>query len=186
MYQEKQLVLKCTRNIIEANCGDYVGINVKGLSNDNIPRIGEIMCIIDDTNIENTSPISTPIATLRSVKQFTALVFVQDHPGYLRCSKYDKKTNQYRGGFTPMIHICTARAPCQMIKVEWKMSRASNNTRIEFPQDICAGDQAQVIFKPLRPIIVCAFEDCNQLARIAFMDSNTMVMIGKVIALEES
>ena len=35
------------KNVLEAISGDNVGVNVKGLSKDNIPRVGDVMCIED-------------------------------------------------------------------------------------------------------------------------------------------
>merc|ERR1712224_491305 len=64
-----------------------------------------------------------------------ALVFVQDHPGKLSCGKVekDKKTKEMtcKGGFTPSIHIRTAKAPCQMTSINWKMGKSTSNQKVE-------------------------------------------------------
>merc|ERR1719437_394196 len=59
------------KNVEVANCGDNVGVNVKGLTKDNMPRCGDVMAI-DDLKLDPQPP--------RQAAAFTALVFVQDHP----------------------------------------------------------------------------------------------------------
>ena len=161
--------------IILIYIGDNVGVNVKGLSKDNMPRVGDVMCIED--------PKSDPKPP-KSCEKFTALVFVQDHPGQLKCSQPDKKTGGYKGGFTPSIHIRTAKAPCQMVEIAWKMGKSTNNQKVELPPYIEAGDQAEVTFMPRMPIVVCPFEECKPLGRVAAMDSNSLIMLGKVVSVE--
>merc|ERR1711972_102435 len=111
------------KSVQEAGCGDNVGLNVK-----NLPK---------------------------AAAEFTALVFVQDHPGKLSCGKQekDKKTGEMvcKGGFTPSIHIRTAKAPCQMTAINWKMGKSTSNQKVEGVPYIEAGDQAEVVFKPKLP-----------------------------------
>merc|ERR1719204_1316656 len=120
----------CTGNIFsiemhhkavqEAGCGDNVGLNVKKLPKENMPHTGDVMAI-DDIKVDPNPP--------KPAKEFTALVFVQDHPGKLSCGKLekDKKTGEEvcKGGFTPSIHIRTAKAPCQMMSINWKMGKST-------------------------------------------------------------
>ena len=40
-------------------------------------------------------------------------------------------------------------------------------------------------FKPLRPMVVSQFEECNQLARIVVVYSIALVMLGKVVSVEQ-
>ena len=158
-----------------ANCGDNVGVNVKKLPKENMPRTGDVMAI-DDLAVDPVPP--------RAAEEFTALVFVQDHPGKLSCGKQEKnkKTGQmeYKGGFTPSIHIRTAKAPCQMVAINWKMGKSTSNAKVEGVPYIEAGDQAEVVFKPRTPLVVQPFDECKPLGRIAAMDSNSLIMLGKV------
>jgi len=175
----------CTGNIFSiemhhktvdtAHCGDNVGLNVKKLPKENMPHTGDVMAI-DDVKEDPNPP--------RAAKEFTALVFVQDHPGKLSCGKTetDKKTKTevVKGGFTPSIHIRTAKAPCQMTAINWKMGKSTSNAKVEGVPYIEAGDQAEVVFKPRMPIVVQPFDECKPLGRIAAMDSNSLIMLGKV------
>jgi len=163
------------KNVEVAHCGDNVGLNVKKLPKENMPHTGDVMAI-DDLKEDPTPP--------RACKEFTALVFVQDHPGKLSCGKAekDKKTGTMvvKGGFTPSIHIRTAKAPCQMTAINWKMGKSTSNAKVEGVPYIEAGDQAEVVFHPKMPIVVQPFDECKPLGRIAAMDSNSLIMLGKV------
>jgi len=175
----------CTGNIFSiemhhkqveaAHCGDNVGLNVKKLPKENMPHTGDVMAI-DDVKEDPNPP--------KAAKEFTALVFVQDHPGKLSCGKVetDKKTKEkvVKGGFTPSIHIRTAKAPCQMTSINWKMGKSTSNAKVEGVPYIEAGDQAEVVFAPKMPIVVQPFDECKPLGRIAAMDSNSLIMLGKV------
>merc|ERR1712226_1715278 len=108
--------------------------------------------------------------------EFKAAVFVQDHPGQLRCAN-----NEGKGGFTPSIHVRTAKAPCQMMKILWKRGKSTSNVKVDDPQFIEAGDEAEVVFKPKMPICVDAYDVCKPLGRMAAMDSNSLIMLGRVL-----
>lgn len=41
---------------------------------------------------------------------------------------------------------------------------------------------AEVVFEPTQPLIVDSFKNCEGLSRIAFLDGNTAVMLGKVVS----
>jgi len=162
------------KTVEKAEAGDNVGVNVKNLKKENMPKPGDVMCI-DDPALDPNPP--------KQVSKFTALVFVQDHPGQLKAATPDGKGG-YKGGFTPSIHIRTAKAPCQMLEIKWKMGKATNNTKAENATFIEAGDQAEVVFAPKMPLVVCPFEECKPLGRMAAMDSNSLIMLGKVNTVE--
>lgn len=42
---------------------------------------------------------------------------------------------------------------------------------------------AEVVFEPCQPLVVDHFKACEGLSRIAFLDGNTAVMLGKVVAV---
>jgi elongation factor 1-alpha len=168
------------KNVDIAHSGDNVGVNIKGLNKDNMPHVGDVMCI-DDPKLDPEPP--------KAAKEFVALVFVQDHPGQLKASQKEtnpkkEKEHEFKGGFTPSIHIRTAKAPCQMVSIKWKIGKATNNQKVDNPPYIEAGDQAEVVFRPALPIVVQTFDECKPLARVAAMDSNSLIMLGKVISVE--
>lgn len=159
------------KSVDVAGPGDNVGINTKALPKDNMPRTGDVMfkAAEEGTDIEP-----------KPVDLFSALVFVQDHPGQLKSAKPDKKSGGFKGGFTPNCHVRTAKAPCCMTDIKWKMGKSTNNQKVEGAQFIEAGDQAEVTFKPKMPICVDSYDACKPLGRIAAMDSNSLIMLGKV------
>merc|ERR1719461_2296165 len=154
------------KTVPKAGPGDNVDVNVKNLDKDNMPKVGDVM-YIDGEDGDDDPP--------GAVDTFRAAVFVQDHPGQLRCSQGG------RGGFTPSIHVRTAKAPCQMLEILWKRGKSTSNTKVECPQYIEAGDEAEVIFKPKMPLCVDAYDVCKPLGRMAAMDSNSLIMLGRVL-----
>merc|ERR1719479_795584 len=72
------------KNVDEANTGDNVGINVKGL-----PKVGDVM--YNESEAADTKP--------KQCAEFTVMAFVSDHPGQLKAAK--KKGDELVGGFTP-------------------------------------------------------------------------------------
>merc|ERR1711959_447712 len=59
------------KSVPEAGPGDNVGLNVKGLAKENMPRVGDVMVLKKDSKISRC-------------KNFSAAVVVLDHPGQLK------------------------------------------------------------------------------------------------------
>jgi len=154
------------KTVAQAGPGDNVGVNVKGLPKENMPKCGDVMFLDGEDGDE-----SPPAAAVT----FRAAVFVQDHPGQLRSAVNG------RGGFTPSIHVRTAKAPCQLTEILWKRGKSTANAKVECPPFIEAGDEAEVIFTPRMPLCVDAYDVCKPLGRMAAMDSNSLIMLGRVL-----
>jgi elongation factor 1-alpha len=155
------------KSVAKAGPGDNVGVNVKGLPKENMPKVGDVMYIKEEKG-DSDPP--------KAAETFRAAVFVQDHPGQLKCAN-----DQGLGGFTPSIHVRTAKAPCQLLKILWKRGKKTNNAKLENPLFIEAGDEAECIFKPKGPLCVDAYDVCKPLGRMAAMDSNSLIMLGRVL-----
>lgn len=151
----------------QAGPGDNVGVNVKGLPKENMPKVGDVMFVDNESGDE-----SPPAAA----EEFTAAVFVQAHPGQLKAAVDGK------GGFTPSIHVRTAKSPCQMREIKWKRGKSTGGQKVEGPLFIEAGDEAEVVFVPKMPMCVDAYDVCKPLGRMAAMDSNSLIMLGRVLA----
>ena len=108
---------------------------------------------------------------LKPVGSFVAQVAVQEHPGQLKV------------GFSPLIHVRTAKASCKMSKIVWKMGKKTGNEKLENPPFLEQGEQAEIEFEPQQLLYLDTFEKCSGLGRIAVMDSNQLVMLGKVISV---
>ena len=140
----------------EANPGDNVGLNIKGLDKKNMPKVGDVIFLEKDK-------------VLSKVLSFKAQVAVQEHPGQLKI------------GYSPLIHARTAKASCKMTQIKWKMGKKTGGQKVDNPTFLEAGESAEVEFEPKQPLYLEKYEDCPGMGRIAVMDSNQLAMMGKVI-----
>lgn len=143
----------------EAGPGKNIGMNIKGLSKSNMPRDGDIMILASDTS-------------LRPVKNFTMQVKVLTHPGELKV------------GYTPIAFVRTSRSAVKMIEIKWKIGKSTGNKKLKNPRFIKDGEMAEIVFEPQQPFVVDTFENCEGLGRVAIMEGNSVVMLGKCIATE--
>lgn len=159
------------KEVEQAGPGDNVGLNIKGLNKDDMPRVGDVMYIMGQAN-DDKPP--------RPIKSFRATVMVHDHPGQLKCSD-----DQGNGGFTPSVHVRTIKAPCKLTKIHWKVGKKSTGgTQVDNPTYVQAGDTAEVTFEPKIPFYCEEYKRSKGLGRIAVMDSNTLIMLGKIKGTE--
>merc|ERR1711966_631676 len=140
----------------QALAGDNVGLNVKGLDKVNMPRVGDIMITESDT-------------TLSAVGDFTANVQILDPPGELKA------------GYTPIAFVRTGRSAIKMSKINWKMGKSTGNQKAMDPPFVKANEMASITFEPQSPFVCDGFKKCEGLGRIAIMEGNGVVMLGKVM-----
>ncbi|KAL1915137.1 uncharacterized protein VTP21DRAFT_7618 [Calcarisporiella thermophila] len=143
----------------KAHTGDNVGMNVKNLDKNNMPRTGDVMVLKSDT-------------TLKPVKNFTAQIQTLDIPG------------EVKPGYSPIGFVRCGRSACKMISIKWKIGKETGRKKLENPHSLKANEAAEVVFEPIQPLVVDTFQNCEGLSRIAFLDGNTAVMLGKVVAVE--
>ena len=147
------------KSVPSAGAGDNVGLNVKGLVKGNMPRVGDIMILKKDT-------------TLGRCKSFVAQVQVLDHPGELK------------KGYTPVAFVRTGRCAVRMTEIKWKVGKETGGKKLEDPVSLKANEMAEVVFTPQQPFIVDSFKNCEGLGRVAIMEGNGVVMLGKVASVE--
>jgi elongation factor 1-alpha len=145
------------KSVPQAGPGDNVGLNVKGLAKENMPRVGDVMILKKDTSVNR-------------VKSFTAAVVVLDHPG------------QLKPGYTPVAFVRTGRSAVKMTAIDFKMGKSTGNQKVENPPFLETGDMAQAVFEPVQAFVVEPFKVCAGLGRVAIMEGNSVVMLGKVNA----
>ena len=153
------------KSVENASHGDNVGINVKNLKKENMPKVGDVMSLLSD----NVS---------KKVVSFRAMVNVQDHPGKLYSACQEGKS-----GFTPSIHVRTTKCPCRLDKIHWKMGKSTGKIKVKDAVYMEKNDNAEVTFVPKLPFYVEAYKDCPGLGRIAVMDSNSLIMLGKIVSV---
>mmetsp|Transcript_73708 Transcript_73708/g.208756 ORF Transcript_73708/g.208756 Transcript_73708/m.208756 type:complete len:255 (+) Transcript_73708:5221-5985(+) len=56
--------------------------------------------------------------------------------------------------------------------------------KMEEPHSLKSNEMAQCSFQPQQPLVCDTFKNCEGLSRVAFMDGNGVVMLGKVISCE--
>jgi elongation factor 1-alpha len=143
------------KNVEFAGPGDNVGLNVKGLDKINMPQVGDVMIDAKDVGIKRCGT-------------FTVQVQILDHPGQLKV------------GYTPIAYVRTGRAPVRMTKIDWKIGKSTGGQKVDDPAFVKRNEMAQVVFTPQQPFVVDKFKVCEGLGRVAIMEGNGVVMLGKI------
>jgi elongation factor 1-alpha len=142
-----------------AGSGDNVGLNIKGLDKINMPRVGDMMILKTDDSI-------------KACANFTAQVQVLDHPGQLKV------------GYSPIAFIRTSRSACKIVKIAWKIGKATGGAKAPEPAFLKANEMAEVVFEPQQPFVCDSFKNCEGLGRVAIMEGANVVMLGKIAKVE--
>jgi len=140
----------------EAEPGDNIGFNVRGMEQKDIAR-GDVLGKAD-----NIPTIAT---------EFTARIVVLNHPTVVTV------------GYTPVFHIHTAQIACQFTELIKKINPATGETLQEKPDFLKNGDVAEVKIKPLHSMVIEKVQEFPQLARFAIRDSGQTVAAGQCIDL---
>jgi elongation factor 1-alpha len=143
-------------SVTEAEPGDNVGFNVRGIEQKDIAR-GDVVGKAD-----NPPTVAT---------EFTAQLVVMNHPTVITI------------GYTPVFHIHTAQVACQFVEITKKINPATGETLQEKPDFIKNGDVAIVKIKPMQPIVIEKQKDIPKLAKFAIRDSGQTVAAGMCIDL---
>merc|ERR1711918_331459 len=106
-----------------------------------------------------------------TTKNFSAQVQILDIPGEIKC------------GYSPIGHVRCGRAACRLVKINWKMGKETGGEKAEGATALKTNDAAEGVFEPQQPMVVDSFDKCEGLSRIAFMDGNSAVMLGKVMGV---
>merc|ERR1711881_452097 len=138
-----------------ANPGDNVGLNIKGLDKNNMPHGGDVMVYKKDT-------------TLGQTKEFAAQIQVLDIPNEIKC------------GYSPIGFVRCGRSACRITALNFKVGKETGGKKLEGPASLKSNEVAECVFEPVHPMVVDSFKKCEGLSRIAFLDGNTAVMLGKI------
>jgi len=142
----------------QAKPGDNVGLNIKGLDKINMPRVGDVMIYKKDSTLDRCG-------------QFTAQIQTLDIPGEIKV------------GYSPIGFVRCGRSACRAKGFDFKVGKETGGKKMENPHSLKSNEMAQVVFVPQQPLVVDSFKNCEGLSRIAFLDGNTAVMLGKVTSL---
>jgi len=141
-----------------AKPGDNVGLNIKGLEKNNMPRVGDVMIYKKDKSLDQ-------------VGEFVAQIQTLDIPGEIKV------------GYSPIGFVRCGRSACRATKFDFKVGKETGGKKMENPHSLKSNEMAQVTFRPQQPLVVDSFKNCEGLSRIAFLDGNTAVMLGKVVSV---
>jgi elongation factor 1-alpha len=91
---------------------------------------------------------------------------------------------QVKAGYSPIGFVRCGRSACRIKAINWKVGKETGGKKLEGPHAIKANEMAEIVFEPVQPLVVDTFKNCEGLSRIAFLDGNTAVMLGKVVKTE--
>jgi len=135
----------------QADAGDNVGINIRGVGKKDIAR-GDVVC-------DASKPI--PI-----VEEFIATITVINHPTVLA------------KGYTPVFHVHTAQVPCQITELIEQINPATGEVMKENPDFLKNGDSAKVRIAPQGNLALETQKDNPFMSRFAIRDAGVTVAAG--------
>ena len=141
----------------QAEPGDNIGFNVKGIARDQIRR-GDVAGYPDDPP--------------KVAKAFKGRIFVIHHPTAIA------------QGYTPVLHIHTAQVAVHFADLISRIDPRSGQVVEENPSYLRTGDAAVVRFEPLHPVSMEVYSDFPQLGRFALRDMGTTIAAGVVLEIE--
>ena len=141
-----------------AEPGDNVGINIRGVGKKDIAR-GDVVCAADKP--------------AKIVEEFTAQVAVINHPTVIA------------KGYTPVFHVHTAQVPCQFVELQSKLDPKTGQVAEENPDFLKNGDVAIVKVKPIGNLVLESADENPHMARFAIRDAGNTVAAGVCKSLVE-
>ena len=135
----------------EAEPGDNIGFNVRGVGKNDIRR-GDV------------AGHTTDAPTV--AKEFTAQVVVLQHPGVITV------------GYTPVFHCHTSQTACTFLELTSKLDPATGQPQADKPDFIKTGDAAIVQIKPTKPMVMEEAKNIPPMGRFAIRDMGQTVAAG--------
>merc|ERR1739848_666177 len=83
-------------------------------------------------------------------------------------------------GYSPIGFVRCGRSACRATAFNFKVGKETGGKKMESPHSLKSNEMAEVVFVPQQPLVVDSFKSCEGLSRIAFLDGNTAVMLGKI------
>ncbi|HIJ11658.1 TPA: translation elongation factor EF-1 subunit alpha [Candidatus Woesearchaeota archaeon] len=140
----------------QAEPGDNVGFNVRGIGKKDIAR-GDVLGPAD--NVPTVA------------KEFTAQIVIMNHPSVVTV------------GYTPVFHIHTAQVACQFVEIVKKINPATGQEVTENKDILRNGDAAIVKLRPVQALVIEKNGDIPQMSKFAIRDSGVTVAAGMCIDL---
>jgi len=144
--------------LTEAEAGDNVGINIRGVGKKDMAR-GDVIC-------DAAHPA-------KLVESFEAQIAVINHPTVIA------------KGYTPVFHVHTAQVPCQFVELKAKLDPATGQVTQENPDFLKNGDVAIVKIKPIGNLVLESADVNPHMSRFAIRDAGVTVAAGVCKSLVE-
>jgi len=141
----------------EAEPGDNIGFNVRGVGKNDIRR-GDVAGHTDN---------SPTVA-----KEFEAQIVVLQHPGVITV------------GYTPVFHCHTSQVACTFLELSKKLNPATGQVEEENPDFLKTGNAAIVKVKPTKPMVIENIKDIPHMGRFAIRDMGQTVAAGMCIGID--
>ena len=144
--------------IPQAEPGDNVGFNIRGLGKKDIRR-GDV-----------AGPMDSPPMV---AKTFKARIMVLNHPSVITA------------GYTPVFHCHTAQVACTFLSLDEKLDPRTGTVVEKNPQFLKTGDAAVVTVQPTKPMVIEKASEFPPLGRFAIRDMGQTVAAGMCIDVEK-
>ncbi len=144
--------------VAEAQPGDNVGFNVRGIDKNDIRR-GDVV-----------GPTTSPPTVVES---FTANIQVLNHPSVITV------------GYTPVFHAHTAQVACEFTELQARLDPKTGQVAEKDPTSLKTGDAAVVKITPKRPLVLERYKEFPQLGRFAVRDMGQTVAAGVVVEVKK-
>jgi len=137
--------------IPQADAGDNVGINIRGVGKKDIAR-GDVIC-------DAAKPINV-------VEEFIATITVINHPTVLA------------KGYTPVFHVHTAQVPCQFVELMEQIDPKTGEVSKQNPEFLKNGDSAKVRIRPQGNLCIETSKENPSMSRFSIRDAGQTVAAG--------
>ncbi|MEE8168044.1 MAG: translation elongation factor EF-1 subunit alpha [Candidatus Hydrothermarchaeales archaeon] len=141
-------------NITQAEPGDNVGFNVRGVGKTDIRR-GDVC-----GHAKNPPTVA---------KEFTAQIVVLQHPSAITV------------GYTPVFHSHTTQVACKIVELISKLDPKTGNILEKAPKFLKAGDAGAIRVEPTRPMVIEKVKEIPPMGRFAIRDMGTTIAAGMVV-----
>merc|ERR1712124_153392 len=102
------------KRVDQALPGDNVGMNIKGLEKNNMPRPGDVMIVKTDSSLKPAANFTAQIQTL------------------------DNVPNEIKSGYSPIGFVRCGHAACKIAKVNWKVGKETGGRKVQSPHSLKA------------------------------------------------
>ena len=136
---------------LQAEPGDNIGWNVRGVSKKDIRR-GDVC----------GHPEKPPTVA----KEFKAQIVVLQHPSAISA------------GYTPVFHCHTSQIACTITQILAKLDPRTGSVKEQNPAFIKAGDAAIIMVTPSKPMVIEKVKEIPQLGRFAIRDMGQTIAAG--------